>query len=221
MAEAAAVARSPITPAAPEVVVAGWAVSGRRSDAALLVTDCSPMAKVALKAPADGAAARDLDVPFGRSARQAWTVGDEATTVLVVGGGPGEWLALAPPGSQEALRTRLDSTAAGAPEELVTVVDLTHGRALVRLTGDRSADVLAKETAVDVSASACPDGAAFRTAVAGLATDVVRDDLGGVRSYLMHCERSSGQYLFDCLLDAGAEFGIEVDGFSFPDSEET
>jgi hypothetical protein len=26
-------------------------------------------------------------------------------------------------------------------------------------------------------------------------------------------ERSVGQYLFDALLDAGAEFGIDVDGF--------
>ena len=34
------------------------------------------------------------------------------------------------------------------------------------------------------------------------------------RSYLLHCERSVGQYLFDALLDAGAEFGVEVDGFT-------
>jgi hypothetical protein len=30
---------------------------------------------------------------------------------------------------------------------------------------------------------------------------------------LLHCERSSGQYLADALLDAGAEFGVETDGF--------
>jgi glycine cleavage system aminomethyltransferase T len=50
--------------------------------------------------------------------------------------------------------------------------------------------------------------------VARLATDLVRDDVAGVRSYLLHCERSSGQHLFDSLLDAGREFGIEVDGLS-------
>ena len=58
-----------------------------------------------------------------------------------------------------------------------------------------------------------PDGAALRTAVAAVATDVIRDDLDGTRSYLLHCERSVGQYLFDAVLRAGAEFGIEVDGF--------
>ena len=61
-----------------------------------------------------------------------------------------------------------------------------------------------------------PDGAALRTAVAAVATDVIRDDLDGIRSYLLHCERSVGQYLFDVALRAGAEFGIEVDGFRLP-----
>ena len=42
---------------------------------------------------------------------------------------------------------------------------------------------------------------------------MIRDDRDGVRSYLLHCERSSGQYLFDGLLDAGAEFDIDVDAF--------
>jgi hypothetical protein len=43
--------------------------------------------------------------------------------------------------------------------------------------------------------------------VAALVTDVVRDDVAGVRSYLLHCERSSGQYLADTLLAAGAHPG--------------
>src|SRR6266496_2998845 len=59
------------------------------------------------------------------------------------------------------------------------------------------------------------DGAAFRSSVASLATDVIRDDLA-TRSYLLHCERSSGQYLFDMLLRSGAEFGIEIDGLQPP-----
>jgi len=29
----------------------------------------------------------------------------------------------------------------------------------------------------------------------------------------MLCERSAGQYLFNTLLDAGAEFGIDIEGF--------
>jgi len=40
-------------------------------------------------------------------------------------------------------------------------------------------------------------------------TDVIRDDQDGVPGYLLHCERSSGRYLAEALVDAGTEFGIE------------
>lgn len=207
------VARSPIAPAPPVVVTAGWEVSGRRADArdtgGLTLTDCTPLAKVQLRAPITGRAAASLPVRFGRAAR-------DADGTLVVGSGPGEWLLLAPAGQASALAPRLENTAARASGEFVTWVDLTHGRALMRLNGSSAASVLAKVCGIDLCDDVTPDGAAFRTSVAALATDVIRDDLGGTRSYLLHCERSSGQYLFDALLRAGAEFAIEIDGFEPP-----
>jgi heterotetrameric sarcosine oxidase gamma subunit len=207
------VARSPIAPAPPVVVTAGWEVSGRRADArdtgGLTLTDCTPLAKVQLRAPITGRAAASLPTRFGRAAR-------DADGTLVVGSGPGEWLLLAPAGQASALAPRLADTAARAPGESVTWVDLTHGRALMRLSGSSAASVLAKVCGIDLSDDVTPDGAAFRTSVAALATDVIRDDLGGTRSYLLHCERSSGQYLFDALLRAGAEFAIDIDGFEPP-----
>jgi len=86
----------------------------------------------------------------------------------------------------------------------------------MRLAGARGDDVLAKVCGIDTGDGITPDGAAFRTSVAAVATDVIRDDTGGVRSYLLHCERSSGAYLFGELLAAGSEFGIEIDGFTTP-----
>ena len=35
-------------------------------------------------------------------------------------------------------------------------------------------------------------------------------------SYLLHCERFSGRYLFDVLMPVGHDFGIEMDGFRAP-----
>ena len=205
------VARSPIAPAPPIAVKAGWEVSGRRAGAAaaLTLTDCTPLTKVQLRAPAGGEVAALLGVPFGRAAR-------DADGTLVVGSGPGEWLLLAPPGQAGALEPRLEKAAAQAPGESVTWVDLTHGRSLIRLCGQSAAGVLAKVCGIDLSDGITPDGAAFRTSVAALATDVIRDDVGGIPSYLLHCERSSGQYLFDAMLTAGAEFAIEIDGFETP-----
>ena len=184
----------------------GWEVSARRSAADLKIIDCTPLAKVLVLASTEGELARALCVPFGRAARDAYET-------LVVGSGPGEWLLLAEPGTSAAVTQRVEEVKG---ERLVSVFDATHARALVRITGARTPDLLAKVCAIDLADEVTPNGAAFRSSVAKLVTDVVRDDSGGSRSYLLHCERSSGQYLFDALIDAGHEFGIEVDGFVDP-----
>lgn len=204
MSEIMPVARSPISPAPPVTVEHGWEVSARRTNADLRIMDCTPLAKVLVLASMDGGVARALGIPFGRAAR------DEHDT-LVVGSGPGEWLLLAPPGTAPEV---VDLVEAVPDDGLVSIVDVTHGRALMRISGARTVDLLAKVCAIDFSEEVTPYGAAFRSSVAKLVTDVVRDDESGVRSYLLHCERSSGQYLFDALLDAGDEFGIEIDGFA-------
>ena len=206
MAEAAPVARSPISPAPPVKVEHGWEVSTRRTGADPRIMDCTPLAKILVLASPDGEVARALGVPFGRAAR------DEHGT-LVVGSGPGEWLLLAPPGASAAVAGRVEEV---PNEEMVSVFDVTHGRALMRITGAKTVDLLAKVCGIDLSEEVTPDGAAFRSSVAKLVTDIVRDDRDGERSYLLHCERSSGQYLFDALIDAGDEFGIEVEGFAAP-----
>src|SRR6201981_4250365 len=68
------VARSPIAPAPPVVVKAGWEVSGRRASAAgadtLTLTDCTPLTKVQLRAPVGGEVASLLGVPVRRVARR-------------------------------------------------------------------------------------------------------------------------------------------------------
>ncbi len=70
-------------------------MSGCRSDAALTITDCTPLAKVHVRAPWNGAMAKALGVPFGRAGSRPTAGG----ACLFVGSGPGEWLVLAPPGS--------------------------------------------------------------------------------------------------------------------------
>ena len=205
------VAHSPIQPAPPTEIRDGWVVSAVRSPGALRLADRTPLAKVLVRASPQGGVASRLDVPFGGARR-------DRHGVLVVRSGPGEWLLLAAPDARDVVVGRIDS----GDEDHVSVIDVTHGRALMRLSGPDGHRVLAKLCAIDLSDAVTPDGASFRSSVAKVATDVVRDDLPGsegtVPSYLLHCERSSGQYLFDALLDAGREFGIQVDGFSLDPS---
>lgn len=204
MPKTAPIARSPILPAPPVRVEHGWEVSARRNDVDPRIMDCTPLAKVLVHAPTNSEVARAIGVPFGRAAR-------DEHGVLIVGSGPREWLLLAPPGTAPEVAARIEAV---PDDELVSVVDITHARALIRLTGAWTVGLLTKVCAIDLSEEAMPDGAAFRSSVAKLVTDVVRDDENEVRSYLLHCERSSGQYLFDALLDAGDEFGLEIEGFA-------
>lgn len=196
------IARSPIRADAPVTVRSGWEVSLRGSQAALRLADQSPLAKVLVRANPSGLLAARLGVPFGRAAR-------DGHQTLVIGSGPGEWLLLGDVGTAAEVTARIEA----GDDGFVSVLDLTHGRALMRLSGAAAPDTLSKVCAVDFAERVTPNGTAFRSSVAELTTDVVRDDVGGAPSYLLHCERSSGQYLFDVLLEAGREFGIEREGF--------
>lgn len=199
------VARSPIPAGSEVTTVADWSVNARRSRSALTVADVTPLAKISVRGPHDGSLPTLLGTSHGRTAP-----GPKDGT-LVVGSGPGEWLVLGAPGTQEELYAQVQELTAS--DEFVTVLDITHGRALVRVAGEHSADLLEKVCGIDLSDDFIPDGAAFRTSVATLVTDVVRVDKNGTRTYLLHCERSSGQFLFESLLEAGAEFGANVDAF--------
>jgi heterotetrameric sarcosine oxidase gamma subunit len=197
-------ARGPIEPGVA-ATRSGWVVDARRSVADLVLSDESPLAKVLVKGPVTDTLAGALGTSFGRARRTE--VGGEAA--LVVGSGPGEWLVVAPTGTGASTVASVRD-AVGGRADFVSVIDLTHGRALMRLTGLRAPSVLAKVCAVDLEDAMVPNRAAFRSSVATVVTDVVRDDEDGTPSFLLHCERSTGQFLAEALLDAGEEYGIET-----------
>jgi len=205
VAETIIVARSPIPPADPVGVLGGWEISLARVDAPLTLADWTPVAKVLVRAAVGGAVAAALGTPFGRTRR------DGAGT-LIVGSGPDEWLLLGAPGSAARL---VDQWRSVADDGLVTVVDMTSGRATLRLTGIAAAALLAKVCALDLGRAA--DGSAYRTSVAKVVSEIVRDDRRGLPSYLVLCDRSFGRYLVETLLDAGREFGIAVTGLDVED----
>ncbi|HEX6335802.1 MAG TPA: sarcosine oxidase subunit gamma family protein [Jiangellaceae bacterium] len=160
----------------------------------LTITDCTDWTKVLVRAAPSSALAAALGTPYGRATRAA----DGA---LVVGTAPDGWLLLAPDAPAVSIVQRV-ATQAGP--EFASIVDVTHGRALVRLSGTASRGVLAKVCAVDLADAAAPAGAAIRTLVAGITAMIVRDDEPGELSFLIESDRSYGEYLMDVLLDAGS-----------------
>ena len=214
MAETIPIARSPITQAPPVALADGWEVSARHSSAPLRLIDCTPCRKFLIRAAMGTSVVHKLDVARGHASR-------DDSGGLAAGIGHEEWLLIGSP--DLSLPTHLTASLNDG-DELITIVDLTHARALVRMVGTDSAKVMSKLCAIDFSDRISPDKSAFRTSMAGLVVEVVRSDLANsfhdaadpdstLRSYLMLCERSAGQYLFNILLDAGQEFGIDVEGF--------
>ncbi len=166
----------------------------------LMLSDASATVKWLVRASADGAVAERLGAPFG-SSRAA------AGGALVLGSRPGEWIVL---GEAGAVAEEVDGIDGLDPSDLVTALDWTHGRALFRITGPDASGMLEKVCSLDWSDPMTPDGAVASASVAKVTCDLARNDIDGVPSYLIFCDRSFGQYLFDALIDAGSEFGLCV-----------
>lgn len=219
MAETLPIARSPITQAPPVVMMAAWPVSAKPSTSPLRLIDCTPCQKTLLLTATSSAVARALGVGRGR-------VRHDESGVLVAGVGHEEWIVIGAPCAplpSAILQIAILQTSDGAAPS--TVMDLTHARALIRIVGADSARVLSKLCGINFGDTTTPDDTALRTSVARLVAEVFRNDLAEpsaaatdriklARSYLIMCERSAGQYLFDALLDAGQEFGIDIEGFA-------
>lgn len=162
----------------------------------LTLADRSSASKRIVRADGDTVAANQLGVGFGASRASG--------QALICGQRPGEWAVIGPKADVDSVLNALDT--AGH----VSVIDHTHSRAMFRLTGARATSLLAKISGLDWSDDMTPDGAVVSASVAKTTCDLIRNDVGGEPSYLLLCDRSFGQYLFDAVLDAGSEFDIGV-----------
>ena len=66
--------------------------------------------------------------------------------------------------------------------------------------------MFAKLCGVDLRPAKFPDLAIAQTSVAWLSAIVLRDDRGGTPAYHLLADSAAAAYLWDCLVDAMAEF---------------
>ena len=166
----------------------------------LMLTDASATTKWLVRAETGGAAADRMDAPFG-SSRAA------GGGAFVMGSRPGEWIVVGPADAVAAVVASLDGL---DPSEFMTALDWTHGRALFLVTGTDAPRMLEKVCSLDWSDAMTPDGAVASASVAKVTCDIARYDGDSAPTYMIFCDRSFGQYLFDALIDAGDEFGLAV-----------
>ena len=112
-----------------------------------------------------------------------------------------------PPGEEEAVQEKL-SAAGAAADHFATVVDITHGRAEIRLVGPASQALLSKVCGLDFASAAFPDGTARQSSLARTNQLIIRRDAGSLPAFSIIGKRSLGLYVWDVISQAGREWGL-------------
>jgi heterotetrameric sarcosine oxidase gamma subunit len=140
-------------------------------------------------------------LPGGPAKRPAVPQMPGAPPLLQVG--PRRWLVVD-------RRDRLDSLSASLATSLEGFVgtDLSQARTVLRIGGGKARDVLAKGCALDLHPGVFPAGSCAATSVAGLAAVLVAVD--DAPTYDLHVARTYGQYVWEWIREAAAEYGYST-----------
>jgi heterotetrameric sarcosine oxidase gamma subunit len=126
------------------------------------------------------------------------------SSVSFIGYGPGQWLAVSETLGSEALARDLAQRLKG----LASVSDQSGGRTVIRISGPRARDVLAKGLPIDLDPRAFPLGSAATSTISLMGVQLWQ--AGDTRSYDIALFRSVSQSFWRWLTASAAEFGYEV-----------
>ncbi len=118
-----------------------------------------------------------------------------------------------PPGKEVSAQKKL-ATGSAASEQFVTVTDITHGRAEIRVIGSDSQALLSKVCGLDFHLSAFPNETAKQSSLAKTTQLIIRRDIGELPAFSIIGAQSLGPYVWDTVMEAGREFGLVAIGLS-------
>ena len=201
----AAIKQTPIIESAPgnapPIEVAGWLIAAPVSlPGRLVLADESHRGKVLIHGRAGEQAVATLGLAAPAAVGQSARAGDVAVYRLRAD----QLFINTAPGGEEGLLAALVGANSGDGGDMMTVTDVTHGRAQLRLSGRRAAELLSHLCALDFHPDHFPNGAARQTSVAKTTQLVIRDDVDGVLSYWLVGARSLGAYLWATIQEAAA-----------------
>jgi heterotetrameric sarcosine oxidase gamma subunit len=117
--------------------------------------------------------------------------------------GPECWMLLGSDSTGLEARLRAAVEPAGG-----SVIDQSHGRAILRLSGPRVRDTLAKGTGIDLHPRAFAENTAAQTGLFHLSVTI--DRRRGTGTFDVHAMRGFAQSLHESLCEAAAEFGYRL-----------
>ena len=128
----------------------------------------------------------------------------QGPVVIFIGQGPGQWLAVSEALANEALARDLSAKLQG----LASISDQSGGRTVLRISGKRAREVLAKGLPIDLDPRAFPLGSAATSVISLMGVQLWQ--LDDTRSYDIAIFRSLSQSFWRWLTSSAAEFGYEV-----------
>lgn len=96
--------------------------------------------------------------------------------------------------------------------DLITLTDITHGRAEIGVFGPSATTLLSRLCGLDFEESHFPNLTAKQSSVAKTPQIIIRHDFAGIRAYALIGDRSYGAYLWETAMKAGNDLGIEPVG---------
>jgi sarcosine oxidase subunit gamma len=161
------------------------------------------LATVAARKGQDGALTAAVRETYGVDL-PAQSVTARGETMCFIGYGPGQWLVVSDTLGHEALAENLATRLKG----LASVSDQSGGRAVLRVSGPRARDVLAKGLAVDLDPRVFPADGAVTSTMSHMGVQLWRG--GEADSYDIAIFRSVSASFWRWLTASAAEYGYEV-----------
>ena len=95
---------------------------------------------------------------------------------------------------------------------IASLSEQSDGRSLIRISGSRARDMLAKVCSLDLHPAAFPDGAAAASSIDHTSVNLWRGkDVGDEATFYLLVFATFAESLWHTLLDSGAEYGIAID----------
>ncbi len=112
-----------------------------------------------------------------------------------------------PAGVEESALDKL-MTGARTANQFVTVTDVTHGNAELRVVGAASRELLSKLCGLDFHPDVFANHAAKQSSLAKTTQLIIRRDIGLLPAFSIIGARSLGAYVWEALMRAGREWNI-------------
>ncbi len=126
-------------------------------------------------------------------------------TTAILWVGPGRWLVVAPEREDSDLEARLR---AGFVATQAAITDLGNGRTVLRITGLRARDLLAKGSSIDFHGRAFPVGSCAQGLLGHVG--VLIHAVDAAPTFDLYVARSYAQTGWEWLTESGAEYGYRV-----------